>query len=270
MNIIINTILSAFIFLCCLINYAWANIPELQFNISNKPIKKITLNKLKSELEVHEITFVDPHYSKAKRYLAFQIHDVLQLAFGDKWKNDAYSDAAFTALDGYNAISNVSKLKEKGGYLTFHDVDENGWELIGQGQSYPGPFYLVWTGEKQTVEHAFPWTWQLASINLIHFEEQYPAVYPSGGITTSSVFKGYKIFKSRCFQCHSMNQQGGKIGPDLNAPQSVVDYRPKTMLKAFIKQPSKFRYTQMPDHLDFSDQDLEALVDYLQHKSKFN
>ncbi len=60
-------------------------------------------------------------------------------------------------------------------------------------------------------------------------------------------------------------QQGGKVGPDLNAPQSVTEYRSPEMLKAFIRKPSQFRYTHMPDHADLSDADLDNLLDYLRH-----
>ncbi len=40
------------------------------------------------------------------------------------------------------------------------------------------------------------------------------------------------------------------------------------MIKAFIRQPSKFRYTQMPDHPDLSDQDLDNLYSYFQHQDQ--
>ncbi|WP_222937505.1 c-type cytochrome [Spartinivicinus ruber] len=253
-----------------LINQTFASIAKLEFSIVKQPPKTFTLEELKSQLKTHKISFEDPHYGKTKRFLAFKIQDVLQLAFGDKWKNHAYSDATFTASDGYSAISKVSKLYEQGGYLTFFDIDANGWEPVGHSKVSPGPFYLVWTGKQQTTEYAFPWTWQLASISLIQFENQYPAVYPQGVTSSTTVYQGYQLFKGRCLQCHSINQQGGKFGPDLNAPQSITEYRSKSMIKAFIKQPSKFRYSKMPDHLDLSDQELDALVDYLQYKSRLN
>lgn len=63
-----------------------------------------------------------------------------------------------------------------------------------------------------------------------------------------------------------MNRQGGKIGPDLNAPQSITAYRSKAMIKEFIKHPSKYRYTQMPDHTDLSERDLEDLYLYFRFK----
>jgi len=65
-----------------------------------------------------------------------------------------------------------------------------------------------------------------------------------------------------------MNQQGGKIGPDLNAPQSIVTYRSENMIKEFIKHPSKYRYSQMPDHPDLSDQDLNNIISYFYYMNE--
>ena len=65
-----------------------------------------------------------------------------------------------------------------------------------------------------------------------------------------------------------MDQRGGKIGPDLNAPQSIVAYRSERMIKSYIRQASKFRYTQMPDHPDLSDQDLDNLYRYFQYQDQ--
>jgi hypothetical protein len=64
-----------------------------------------------------------------------------------------------------------------------------------------------------------------------------------------------------------MDRMGGKIGPDLNAPQSIVAYRSKYMIKEMIKHASKYRYTIMPDHSDLSDSDLDDLYNYFQFQT---
>jgi cytochrome c2 len=197
--------------------------------------------------------------------LGFTVRDVLALGFGDELNNPDFTDIAFTALDGYESVSVLPKMKEKGGYIVFADLDSNNWEPIGRTDASPGPFYLVWTGKDQLPENEYPWPWQIASINIMRFPDQYPLVYPQGAGKGSAAYKGYEIFKGRCVRCHSMNRQGGKVGPDLNAPRSILTYRSEYMIKEFIRHPSVYRYTQMPDHPDLSDQDLNDLIAYFRY-----
>ena len=64
--------------------------------------------------------------------------------------------------------------------------------------------------------------------------------------------------------CHSINGEGGKVGPELNVPMSIVEYRSAVQLKAFIRNPERFRYTTMPAHEHLSDKDLDALLAYFE------
>ena len=59
-----------------------------------------------------------------------------------------------------------------------------------------------------------------------------------------------------------MNGEGGTIGPDLNVPKSIVEYRPVEQVKAYIRAPQSFRYTSMPSHEHLTAADLDALVAY--------
>ena len=62
----------------------------------------------------------------------------------------------------------------------------------------------------------------------------------------------------------AINGEGGKVGPELNVPQSIVEYRPSAQIKAYIRNPEIFRYTTMPAHPGLSDADLDALLAYFQ------
>lgn len=123
-------------------------------------------------------------------------------------------------------------------------------------------------GPDQSTENDYPWPYQLKSIALIRFEDRYPEVVPAGAAADSPAMRGFDLFKAHCVRCHSINQQGGRIGPDLNAPKSIVSYRPKKMIKAYIRKPSDFRYTDMPDQLFLTDAGLEDLYQYFVFKSK--
>src|SRR4029077_21268172 len=75
-------------------------------------------------------------------------------------------------------------------------------------------------------------------------------------------WKGYTIFRSECIACHAINGEGGTIGPELNVPQSIVEYRPEEQLKAYIRKPETFRYTSMPSHEHLTPADLDAVIAY--------
>ena len=54
------------------------------------------------------------------------------------------------------------------------------------------------------------------------------------------------------------------MGPELNVPRSIVEYRPAEQIRAFIRDPESFRYTSMPAHRHLSDAQLDALLAYFQ------
>ena len=68
--------------------------------------------------------------------------------------------------------------------------------------------------------------------------------------------------------CHSINGEGGTVGPELNVPRSIVEYRPIEQLKAFIRDPQSFRYSAMPAHRHLSDEELDALIAYFRAMSQ--
>jgi mono/diheme cytochrome c family protein len=252
---------------CLAIVAAPAEGADLTFNRAGREVARFTASQMQANIPPGTVRFFDPHHGKTKSYRCLPIKAVMDLAYGPGWETSAYTEAILTALDGYASVAAAAKLTEDGGCLAFEDLDFPGWEPVGRQRANPGPFYLVWTGESQRTENEYPWPWQLASINLVRLEDRYPEVVPRGAPPGSPAARGFRTFKGRCLRCHSINQQGGKIGPDLNAPMSITQYRSKEMIKAFIRQPSKFRYSQMPDHPDLTDRDLDDLYQYLKLKS---
>lgn len=244
--------------------------PVLEFKVSGKPASRLPLWELRSKLPGRRIAVTSRFSEGIKNYEAFPIQDVLDMAYGgSSWKSAEFTDVAFIALDGYEAVGPLGRLKEEGGFLAFKDLDRaQGWEPVGHRKADPAPFFLVWTSTRQTTENGYPWPWQVAALNLLRFEDQYPAVLPAGAAKDSPAHRGFLIFRERCIRCHAINREGGKIGPDLNEPQSVASYRSKKMLKEFIRNPSKYRHSQMPDHTDLFAGDLEDLYQYFRHKSR--
>ena len=241
---------------------------KLTFQVAGEIESELSLEALEAKLPASEVRVRSSMFEGVRNYAGFPIQAVLDLAFGDRWHDPDYSHIAFIALDGYVGISELSRFNEQGGYLAFRDLDVGaGWAPVGSRQSDPGPFFLLWTGSGQTTTKGYPWPWQVASINLLRFADQYPEVVPAAVQGDDPVYQGFSLFRERCLRCHAMNQQGGRIGPDLNAPQSITAYRSERMIKSYIRAPSQYRYTHMPDHRDLTDRDLDNLYRYFLHQA---
>jgi mono/diheme cytochrome c family protein len=239
------------------------------FERSGKELKRLTPPQISALVEPKEIKLFDPHHGKAKSYRCWPIKRLMDAVYGKGWGEPPLTEAVLTAADGYASQAQAAKLREDGGCLAFEDLDAEAgrWEPIGRKQADPGPYYLVWTKPEQSAENAYPWPWQLASIDLVSFESRYPEVAPRGAKRGSPEHDGYMTFRALCLRCHSINREGGKIGPDLNAPQSVTAYRTKEWITSYVRQPSKYRYTEMPDHTRLSDRELETLYAYFKLKA---
>lgn len=242
--------------------------PELEFKRAGVLVAKKSLTELKREIAPRVVGFHDPHYGKIKRFECLPIAAVMVLVYGENWLNLPETHASFAASDGYASQTGAARLAEKDGCLAFRDLDFPGWEPVGRRQVSPAPFYLFWERPEQSPENGYPWPWQLTAIDLVSFESAYPEVVPRGAKDGSGAWRGYEIFRARCMRCHAVNRQGGTVGPDLNAPMSITKYRSKKWIKSWTRQPSRYRYSQMPDHLDLKDGDLDDLYEYFKWKAK--
>jgi mono/diheme cytochrome c family protein len=113
--------------------------------------------------------------------------------------------------------------------------------------------------EDVTPRVKLPWPYQMVEISIDKADEglQKPP--------TESLTRGYKIFKQNCVACHSLNLQGGVVGPELNVPKNILEYEDRKFLKEFIGNPSSFRArSKMPAfNSTLSDQEIDDILDYL-------
>ena len=242
--------------------------PTLEARAKGVVIASGTAAQLSARVATSRVLVQNPFLDgRTKAYEAFPAAAVLDAFYGPGWRDVEGGEVAFRALDGYEARVPSAKLAAGGAWLAFRDHDRApGWEPVGHKAADPGPFFLVWDGAR-TPESGYPWPWQVVALDTARFEDLHPGLPPRGVKDDSPEERGYRLFRTKCVKCHALDQEGGTLGPDLNAPKSVTEYRPKDQLKAFIRKSSDFRFGQMPDHPELSDRDLEDLWRYLKLKA---
>jgi mono/diheme cytochrome c family protein len=262
-----------------------ASDTTLTFVRNGTEVKTLDRAALERACAVTTVTIDDPYYGRVKRYRACPLAEVLALGFGDldalsvpaseapgltpaaRGRNEL--DGFFKARDGYVKPASLARMREAGGWLAFADADrmhddDPGWEPIDRRQVDPGPYYVVWQRPEQRDAHRYPWPYQLTSIELASYAERYPHTAPAGVPRDAPAWAGFAIFRGECIACHAINGEGGTIGPELNVPRSIVEYRPTEQLKEYIRDPQRFRYTSMPSHEHLGPADLDALIAYFQ------
>ena len=242
-----------------------AGASTLRFLRDGTEMSRLEVDALRRECGEQTITVDDPYYERRVRYLACPLGAVIRLGFGKDTTALAGHDIVFHALDGYAKPATPARVGEDGAYLAFADADRpGGFAPLGRKGLDPGPLYLVWTKPAQRDTHTYPWPYQLDAIEVTDLKQRYPHTIPRDVSHDSPAWTGFGVFRGECIACHAINGEGGTIGPDLNIPQSIVEYRPIAQVKQYIRNPATFRYGNMPSHEYLTDRDLDALIAYFQ------
>ncbi len=243
--------------------------PALRFERNGALVREIGIAVLAASCGASRVEVQDPYYGRAKQFWACPFARVLDLGFGAGGWPRGDANYFLHALDGYTRSASGQQLAQPGAFLAYADAGRGGdaggrdprWEPIDRRQLDPAPAYLVWT-LADADPHRLPWPYQLARIEQAPFEARNPHTAPSGLPASSAAWRGFAIFRGECVACHAVNGEGGRVGPDLNVPRSIVEYRPEAQIRDFVRDPQSFRYTSMPPHPHLSDADLDALLAY--------
>ena len=217
-----------------------------------------TLAQLRARVAEETVSGFDPYYQRVKHWRALPLEPVLRLAFPEGDLRG--KEFTLRASDGYTVPISGSRLLEGGAYLAFADAD-GAWEPIGAQHANPGPWYLVWKGAEQVDLTTHPRPWALASLSIEPFETVFPLVVPK--TADPKVQHGFALFRQQCLKCHALNQQGGRVGPELNVPRNVTEYRDEAFLRAWIRNPFAFRVSVMPASPQLGEDEITALLAYL-------
>lgn len=232
-------------------------------------VVSIPRSRLQAELKARRLTVYHPDYGREMDYLAYPLAAVFALA--------GVSDGAgermtwvFHCLDGYTDPVDAAALPELDLYLA---VGENGvpglWTPVTAGKEHndPGPFLMVSTTGSRA--GGFTWPYAVTEVRRLRFEERYADVIPRGVAADSPAARGFALFERLCLRCHSINLQGGTVGPELNIPLNITEYRDEAFLTAWIRDPGRFRARSRMPTLGLADEEIADLLAYLGHMKGF-
>jgi mono/diheme cytochrome c family protein len=231
-----------------------------------------TLDELRRALPTDTAVVAhDPAYGgRAKRYAGFALERLLAHA---GVRPSAGEVLYFVAADGYRAtMADAADDPRVRGIVAFADLDApSGWEPVKHGakQVSPAPFYLVWSGDTTALRR--PWPYQLARIEVVDPRRSFGRIYPTGVPADDPVARGFRAFAieshggDQCVACHALNRQGGSVGPELNVPRNITEYRDGATLAAFIRNSRSFRAgSAMPVFEGkLTDQEIADILAYL-------
>ena len=249
--------------------------PRLEFvdSGSQGDVRALSLAALRAACGEREVEVDDPYHERRMRYRTLPFVCVLEQGFAARGgvASLAGQKLLLRARDGYTRPAEASLVASDSAHLAFGEAgaderpgDPPRFSPIDRREVDPAPFYLVWSGLDRGDPHDHPWPYQLVRIEIAAFEAAFPHTVPRGLPRSDPGWQGYALFQSACSACHAINGEGGKVGPELNVPKNIVEYRPRTQIRAYIRDPQATRYTSMPAHPQFGEVELDALLAYFE------
>jgi mono/diheme cytochrome c family protein len=212
----------------------------------------------------------DPNVPVPKTYQGIKLGEQLTRVLKQHHLVAERFDIVLMCKDGYAPVRHATELLGvQDGYIVFKDrATPPGKNWSPEMEKIFSPFYLVWKTDREAAGE-LPWPYGLISIKLIERD----SLLLTGLSKGAGVLNGYHLFRKHCFSCHSINKNGGQVGPEMNWPRNITEYWTEENIRHYIKDPKSFRYNaHMPAMKQIDDTDIDALLQYLhymkRHKSR--
>lgn len=248
---------------------------SLTFLTEGKTVKVLSTEEIARAVQVKTLQIDNITDSRVVAYEGVLLTDLLDAVYGPLWKS--YDAVKFTAQDGYRPIIPSNIVKQHSGFISMRETGKQGFTSIRRENGEhidPGPYYLLWENIRDHTankEGWLSWPWQLTSIELTQFAKEFPRAAPPDS-SSEVVKQGFLHFQQHCIKCHSINGEGATIGPELNSPANVTEYRQRDWLEKFIADPQSVRAgsTMVPFYRDVDNRQeiISQIIVYLEAMSK--
>ncbi|MFN3200287.1 MAG: c-type cytochrome [Bradymonadia bacterium] len=229
--------------------------------------RTVTVTWLKQTFPTRRVTVLHPLYGKDMTFESIPLAPVLDHL---GWTQP---QIRFRCVDGYRPVVARADVAPLGLALAIaeHPLPKQGHFSplpLDRGPHDPSPFMVIATTPKSAEElpdHTkFSWPYEVVSVSPFDASTQYDAMVPVGAPEGGDVAQGYATFRTYCLSCHGVNLQGGVVGPELNIPKNITEYRDPAWLAQFIANPSAWRARdKMPGFGHLGEAKIKQVVAYL-------
>jgi len=246
---------------------------ELAFSRHSEPVATRNLAWLRSAVPIRVARVVDPYEEEEVEFEAFAFDAVLDAVYGHGWRDE--EEVLFRCRDGYQPTIPVARIVAHPARLAFARRDRSDFTLLKREsgalkQIELAPFYLVWENLDDATLRAegdYGWPYQLVAVDLIRARDHFPKMAPPLS-APAAVQAGFAAFRIHCSRCHTLNGEGGSIGPELNGPVPTAQLRDAAWLHRWIDDPSRVlptaRMPRLNPALPERERAIDEIIRYLQ------
>ncbi len=241
-----------------------ATTVKLSLSQRGARVKELSVAEL-SRLGAERVTVQDPHEGRAIVVEGIPARALFDAAYGPAWRSAEEIDA--TCVDGFRPAIAVRTFLEHEGYVAFARPGERDFSVQESAakRTPVGPYYLVWKKGAGDDPPEPNWPYQVVGLDVTDAATRQLAVaLPEGA--GALAMEGAERFRTFCLPCHTVNGEGGGVGPELNYPRSVTEYMAGPTLRQWMVDPRLVRWNaKMPPPLppEAREHAIDTIVAYL-------